>query len=456
MYVRDLQGEEYALQAISISDYELNGNRSLSCVIYATKVNKIFIKNISEMWVIVDHDDVEHKIVYCKKKGKGNSLEVDIKAIPLFFDTLDNDRIYEEYNEHMTAQVAFDRIFEGIGFSFVIVDHFDAVQWEGYGAGESKFETFKRAIDRYKAEFRIVGNTVYLENRIGIDTDFMYRHRLNASNIVQELDASELWTYAKGYGDYPDDEDSGWKQANLVREYTSPLVQVIGMRHAPPIKDGRIKDVATMDAQLKKLVDGSLKISVSANIHILRKQGFDGVPDLGDRVFLIDERIGLNVEVRVIDVELTRNWKGEIIDLKLTFGSEGLSKRHQTQMRSAIKRVDNSEKEAIQAKNSASRAQQQAREAKQVADNISTSLGQHLNDSIRHITEAERNTWNNKAGSGDVQDILTRANRYTDGKITAVEGRASQYTDTKTGELKGLIDNMQQEIDNLREIIENI
>src|SRR5690625_5549103 len=96
-----------------------------------------------------------------------------------------------------------------------------------------------------------------------------------------------------------------------------------------------------MDEQLKTLVDESIKISVSATIHDLRKQGYElAHPELGDRVFLIDERIGLNEEVRVVDMTVTKNWKGEVIDLQLTFGSEGITKRYQSKMQTALNNTD--------------------------------------------------------------------------------------------------------------------
>src|SRR5690625_581873 len=340
MHVIDLEGNEYALQATSTNDNETNGNQSLSATILPTRANKLFIDDITEMWRVIDHDDVEHVIIYCKRKGEGDRLRVEIKAIPLFFDTLDNDRIYERHDEHMTANSAFTKIFDGTGFGFVLSDSFSAVQWEGFGDGETKLETFKRALERYKAEFRIVGNTVYLESQIGRDTSIMYRHRLNASNIVQEIDAKEMWTYAKGYGDYDSGEDGGWENAGLEREYTSPLADILGIRHAPPIKNGNITDKSTMDSQLKTLVDESLKVSVSADIHDLRNQGYPiAQSEVGDRVFLIDERIGLNDEVRVISQSITRNWRGDVIDLNITFGSEGIAKRHQSNISTAVKDI---------------------------------------------------------------------------------------------------------------------
>src|SRR5690625_2625111 len=222
------------------------------------------------MWEITDFDDVAHKIVYVKKKGEGDLLSVEIKAVPLFFDTFDTLRIYEEYNEHMTAMRCFTLIFEDTPYTFALVDSFDAVDWEGLGGGESRLEMFKRALNRYKAEFRIRGNTVYLEKQVGRDTQFQYRYRLNASNIEQENDATEMWTYARGYADYDDGEDAGWESANIEETYESPLAKIVGKRHAPPIKDGRIKHNSVLKRQLKTLVDESLKISVSADIHDLR------------------------------------------------------------------------------------------------------------------------------------------------------------------------------------------
>src|SRR5690606_25252281 len=119
------------------------------------------------------------------------------------------------------------------------------------------------------------------------DTQIQYRYKLNASNISQEIDASEMYTYIRGYGDYEEGTEDLEHNAGLIREYTSPLANLIGIREAPPIKDGRITDVGTMDEALKKVVDESLKISVQANIHDLTKQGYPvGQAELGDRVFL--------------------------------------------------------------------------------------------------------------------------------------------------------------------------
>src|SRR5699024_7296036 len=157
----------------------------------------------------------------------------------------------------------------------------------------------------------------------------------------QEIDASEMWTYAKGYGDYGDGEGGeDWQNAKLKREYTSPLAAILGIRHAPPIKNGNITTASQMDAQLKTLVDESLKVSVSATIHDLRKQNYPiAQSELGDRVFLIDDRIDLNDEVRIVYRSITRDWKGDVLDVNYTFGTQGIVKRHQSKLNTAIKDI---------------------------------------------------------------------------------------------------------------------
>src|SRR5699024_2366287 len=171
----------------------------------------------------------------------------------------------------------------------------------------------------------------------------------NASNIVQEVDATEFYTYAKGYGDYGNEdaeegegETSDWQDAKLIREDTSPLANIpsIGIRTAPPIKDGRITKKSTMDARLRTLVDESAQISVSADIQDLRDQGYSlGQPQIGDRVFLIDERIGFNGEVRIVDMTTVRDWRGRIIDIQMTFGTEGILRTHQSNLHTAVESI---------------------------------------------------------------------------------------------------------------------
>lgn len=341
MYVRDLENKEYITQVTYLIEEELNGNCVFSAKISPNKVNLLFLNKLSEMWTLVDDNETEYKVVYLKKQGEGKTLTAEIKAVPKFYDDFDNDRVYEEYNQSFTANACFATIFSGSGYVYQLNGSYNSLQWEGFGGGSTRLEMFKDALNRYGAEFRILGKVVTIEPQIGSDLNVMYRHRLNASNIVQEVDASGFWTYAKGYGDFT--EEDGWQGAKLIREYTSPLASIpgIGARHAPPLKDGRIKLNATMDSGLKKIVNESLKVSVTADIHDLTKQKYPiAQSGLGDRVFLIDERIGLDAEVRVVNRSVLRDWRGNILDVQLTFGNQDITKRYQSNLDHAAKTIN--------------------------------------------------------------------------------------------------------------------
>ncbi|MGH0437661.1 phage tail protein [Bacillus basilensis] len=341
MYVRDLENIEYITQTTYLIEEELNGNSVFSAKIPPNKVNLIFLNRLSEMWTLVDDNETEYKVVYLKKQGEGQTLTAEIKAVPKFYDEFDSGRVYEEYNQSFTANACFATIFSGSGYVYQLNGSYNSLQWEGFGGGSTRLEMFKDALNRYGAEFKVLGKVVTIEPQIGFDLNVMYRHRLNASNIVQEVDASGFWTYAKGYGDFT--EEDGWQGAKLIREYISPLASIpgIGVRHAPPLKDGRIKLNATMESSLKKIVNESLKISVTADIHDLTKQKYPiAQSGLGDRVFLIDERIGLDAEVRVVNRSVLRDWRGNILDIQLTFGNQDITKRYQSNLDHAAKTIN--------------------------------------------------------------------------------------------------------------------
>lgn len=344
MYIVDFEGKEYAVQATTTNENEKNGNQKIIGTILYNKPNALFLEELDRLWEIYDHDDVGYKIITLNKQGECNKLKASFTAIPLFFDYMDTNSIMDDdgdhyqYNGSMTAFNAFSTVFDDTPFDFVIVNDLTAQEWDNFGGGESRLETFKRCLDRYECEFRIVGSTIYLEKQIGRDTSIQYRHKLNASNIVQDIDASKQYTAIRGYGNY--DGGADYQDAKLKRDYVSPLANLLGKRYSPPFMDGRIKDKKVMDKKLKTSVEESLKVSVTATIHQLNEQKYPiDQSQAGDRVFLTDERIELDEEMRISSQSITRNWKGEVIDASITFGSEGLGKRYQSNLDTAVKNI---------------------------------------------------------------------------------------------------------------------
>lgn len=337
MYVRDLAGNEFPMMATYTVNDEINGNMDLSTELLPNKTNLLFLKDIDALWEVITDDEIVYKVVHAKLQGVGKTLKKTIRAIPKLYDDLNTTRVYEKYEGSFSIEELFNIVFKPTDYVHQLVGSWSNIEIDGFGDGDNCLSMFQQVLNRIGAEFTFSGQSVIIREKIGTDSQVMYRHRLNASNIVPEIDAQEYWTYARGYGDY---EESKPEEAKLKRTYTSPLVNLLGKREAPPIKDGRVKKAVTMDTALKKLVDESIKISVTADLVDLREKGYPYAQSkLGDMVTLIDERIGLQEEVRVAARSITKDWRGKILDLKFTFGSEGMAKRYNAKINNAAKEI---------------------------------------------------------------------------------------------------------------------
>lgn len=341
MFIRDLQGNEYPLFTDFEHTDELNTNDSIRMKIPYDKNHGEFLSQTTDLehWIIGDIVGInEYRIVYSKKITKGNSFYVDIIANPEVIERLDELRAYKRYDQYFTDVQFFNLVFANTPFTVMINGSSASLMWEGIGDGESKLSMFKRGIKRYGFEFKIVGNVVYLYDKIGNDTNYEFRYKLNAANVVKETDSQEFFTAIRGYGNYDQDEKDIDGKALLKDTYISPLASVYGEKWAPPLRDGRVKVASTLRKEMERIVDESLKISFSADIYDLSRQGYDYQHTvLGDRVFLVDERIKEDVEVRVVKKEVKYSAKKEIIDLKLTFGTTNLTDAYKTSLQTIVK-----------------------------------------------------------------------------------------------------------------------
>ena len=334
--IRDHNKNEYPLLAVKTVNEELNGNHDIELKVPQQRNDSLDLKEIDKLWEI-NYKTVDYKIMYIKQITKGDSFYLDVRAIPLFYWDMDKQIVHENKDGHYTGTNAFTDLFNGTGYQYVLVDFVEAIQIEGFGKGETRLEMFKRLIDRFSLEFYIVGKTVYLKKLIGNDTNFMYKYKLNASNVSKSIDASNYFTHIKGFGNFEESSENYLSEAKLKREYTSPLASVLGKYEGKPIVDGRIKDTATMDSNLKRAVEESLEISIEGNLHDVRSIYAEAVPLIGDRVFLIDERINLEQEIRIQSLKQTFDVNDKLVNCEVTFGSESIRSRFKSNLSSAAK-----------------------------------------------------------------------------------------------------------------------
>ncbi len=343
MYIRDLKNNEYFLEGVVSHDQELNGDERIDIDIHYTNNNSEFLSQHDDlkMWTII-FENKEYKIISSKMTGKGDKYTVSVTAILYVLDWLNSNRIYQRIDASLTTTEAFNLVFDNSPFTYITVNSAPSERFEGLGDGETRLEVFKTLIDRYGYEMNIVGNVVYLQSQVGNDTNFEYRYKVNASNITKETNAADLWTYVKGYADYDDNEEDAESKAKIKRDYVSPLEPVIGgRRHAPPVKDGRIKYASVLDKKMKEVVDNSVQISFSADINDMSQHGYDYQHAVvGDRVFLVDERIGLNTEIRVVQISRTINANDELRSMEITFGTQPLSESYSANFNNAVSSIN--------------------------------------------------------------------------------------------------------------------
>ena len=337
LIIRDYSGTEYPLLAVKIVNSELNGQEDIELTIHQQKNNSLDLKTVDKLWEL-DYNNITYKIVYVKQQTRGDGFYLNVRATPLFYWDFDKSIIHENHDGSHTANEAFKRVFEGTGYNYVLVDFSPSLEWEGFGKGATRLEMFKRLIDRYGYEFTINGSTVTMRHLVGNDTNFMYKYKLNASNVSRATDASAMFTHIKGFGNFDEGEEDYFNNAKLKREFTSPLASILGKWEGAPIVDGRMKQQSTLDAAMKKAVEDSLEISVEGTLHDIRKMGYEvAVPTKGDRVWLHDERINLEQEIRVYSVKTTYDERDNIIDCEVTFGSQSIRERHKANINNLSK-----------------------------------------------------------------------------------------------------------------------
>ena len=335
--IRDYNDTEYPLLAVKVVNSELNGQEDIELNIHQQSNNSLDLKTIDKLWEI-DYQNITYKIVYVKQQTRGSSFYLNVRATPLFYWEFDKSIIHEDNDGSHTANSAFRTVFDGTGFNFVLVDFSPSVTIEGFGKGSTRLELFKRLLDRYNYEFTINGSTVTMRHLVGNDTNFMYKYKLNASNVSRSTDATAMFTHIKGFGNFEEGEEDYFNNAKLKREFTSPLADVVGKWEGPPIVDGRMTQQSTLDSAMQEAVESSLEISVEGTLHDIRRMGYDiAVPIKGDRVWLLDERINLEQEIRVYSVKTTYDEKDNIIDCEVTFGSQSIRERHKANINSLSK-----------------------------------------------------------------------------------------------------------------------
>lgn len=341
--LKTLQGVGQSLPVETKLNEKLNEDGSLEIEMVENKATFDAIGAITKMWTITGvagaNDVNEYRIVMLDKTTIGQKEKLTIKARPVELDDLNNLRVYEVYNGSFTGKNYFDLVFRNTGYKYELHAKVSSSKFENLGNHDTNLELFKKGLERYNLEYEYNAKTktFHLYDIVQRKANYYIKAGVNANNVKVQEDASKCYTYIRGYGGF--DEQQTFNEASLQYEYTHPLADLIGKRHAPPVVDGRITKGDTLKKAMELVIQESLKTSVTLDFISLQKHFKEAIPKVGDIVNVIDDLIGLNEYVRIIEITTHRDINNKIIKQDVVLGEFRLQDRYMKAVNSAANYV---------------------------------------------------------------------------------------------------------------------
>jgi hypothetical protein len=165
----------------------VNGDYSLSFLLLKTERNQHSFDLVEEESVI-EYDGILYHIKGLVEQFRGQPIK-SITAYHVFYDIID-DRIYTALTtgaKSINEVLSF--IFNGTDCTFSVIDSFPTVEFENFG-NDSCLTLFQKVIDRYQAEFEIVGNNINIKKQIGSTIDFQFRFGHNIKTFKKSINTN--------------------------------------------------------------------------------------------------------------------------------------------------------------------------------------------------------------------------------------------------------------------------
>lgn len=348
LILKDLNGNAYPVETVTNHTVRMNSDGMLTFNVIENEQTAHFINDISKMWrvenVTGDAESQAYVVVIAKRRATKHKQYIEVTAKEEQFDYLETHRVYENVTGSRTGVDFLNLIFDDTPYSYVLLEGVYAKEWENAGDGQSKFDMFLNWLERYGFEFQYepTSKTFKLGARISRRPAYYISKKLNANDISFEEDATSFYTYARGFFDY--DGADNIHAANHVREYpkgkTSPMIELFGIREAPPVTDGRVTDTELMDDMLEKQVEQSLKMSIELDFVTLGHNYPFAQPEIGDEIPVIDETINFNRVLRIQEIKTTRDAHHKVIKQTIVVGDPRREVRYKKAQSGAVSAIN--------------------------------------------------------------------------------------------------------------------
>lgn len=340
----DLNAIPHMIEGTTTLDEQVNSDISLTVELFDTPINRPITSKITESWRVAGvngpGDNTEYVVKRKEVKSLRRSKVLTLNCVPYYIEVLNTRRLYTYFEGEFDVKTVLDAVFQDLPFSYELSETVDATNFmDTFGDGQTRLEVFKTALETWELEFKLEKKVFKLSKYINRKPDYFISDEINAHNVVQEVDGTEFYTYARGFGDLSSDDPL--ESAGIKEPYQHPLsdIPMIGIKEAPPL---RLEDETSVDklrAKLKKYVDTSLKISITCDFISLQKEWPQAVAKLADEVTFKANNIDFIQDVRLIAISTKRNHKGDILSQSTTFGDAPLGKRHRADVNHAAQYI---------------------------------------------------------------------------------------------------------------------
>lgn len=303
LLIKTLRGEVEALTDYDCTVRETAENeKSLDVTVTKTARNDhSFALMDNENIIVCDGEEYVIKKINSSTAVGTNKVSASAIYKPLI-DLADN-YVYSKSGKKkkMTIDDMVAIALEGSGYSYDISPEglTTTFELEDFGDGFSN-DLLRDILDKYKAEYTFSGKKVVIAKELGRDTDYQIRHKFNSRDEQAEIDTSTLKTYIRGFGK----ENDKTKSYAVELEYTSPLAEIYGIKHAAPIRDDSYteKNADELELRLQEELTDTIELSLTLTYTELKHFGVQDIRK-GDYVWCMLDPFGINKRIKVVGVE---------------------------------------------------------------------------------------------------------------------------------------------------------
>ncbi|WP_353052350.1 phage tail protein [Bacillus thuringiensis] len=299
LYIRSITGQEEMLTSHEVSRKDVvNGDKYIDVTVIKTENNTAAYQLIRNQNFFI-YDDEEYIIKGFKENMLGDTVIANCKAFHRAFDDLNSNHIYEQITGIFPLGSLLTFSLKGTGYTPVIINTIDmpvSVKVENFG-DDNSLALLKSTLNKFGAEFEIIGKNIEVSKEIGSYTDEQFRYFFNIKNPSKEIDTTTFFTYIKGFG--KKNEDGSYV---VTADYKSPLADVYGVKHAKPVRDERYTDYNELLDRIKRELNDSIDITVNLTAVEAEKLGWQYI-NKGDYVWCIIDPFDMDVRIRVVEVQ---------------------------------------------------------------------------------------------------------------------------------------------------------